>query len=1512
MPTIDELDIQIAASATKADAAINQLVSTLTVLDNTLKGLKTNKITSFSKSVSQLAAGLSAATPQAANFAKAMSGIESKSVKVSASFDSSARSATTFSTALKGITSRSRSIGQFFTGLYATVYVMRRVANAFKSVIDVASDLTEVQNVVNVTFGNMAYKLEDFAETSRQAFGLSELSAKRYASQFQAMFTAMGITSNDVATVNRRMAEDTDRYTNAMRRGYDLLSNDLSDMSLNLTKLAADMGSFYNQDPSAVAQRIQAGVVSGQSRALRQYGIDLTLATIQEWALNRGIQANVQEMTQAQKTMLRYQYVMESMSMVMGDFSKTANTWANSVKLLKQNFQALGAVIGGALINTLKPAVQFINSAMNTIIQLVQRAINAIGKLMGWQVEISGVSADFADNIDEAMEGIGDAADNADDTAGGLDKANKSAEKLKRTILGFDELNVLQAPNEAGDESGSGGGSGGGGGAGGGGSTGVYGGETVIKEYESDITSWFDLGRRISKSLSEMMESIDWDSVYAKARNFGSNLADFLNGLINPRLFGNVGETIAKALNTALNFLDSFGEKFNWKNFGHSIATGVNRFFRNFDFKLAANTFNSFAKGILDSMITALKSVRWKEIGDKIGNFIAAIDFKEILKKIGKLIWEAINAALTLYSGIFDKAPVETVLATLFASILTRYSKFMKDTIKAVSTAKTSIQGAISVIKDSFVTFDTVFSGTGSIIDGLNAALKGISSHISPAVKAIGSVVTAFLEFSLVKDAVSDLILGTDNWIAKIGQLALAVGGATVAFSILLGSLTGGLIAGALVAIAGAIAGIVSANKELVQAKVDEVFNSWIDSTSNAALTLDDFRNTFANVVSGITSNVDTVNEKFASLESSRKEIQSTLDVINTIGLVMETNATLTDAQVSNLKSSFASLKDMLAEYITAQYDAEIASSMATLNILQSTGELSKEERNRIAQHIADMEQLKEAAINSSGEAVDAAISAVDRYNSAKQRYQAGSRDMADATDELGETLVNIATMVSDAGIATDEFSGIAGDAVANIAKLSENINLSGLAVEDYGSIAEEIGNVISDMTDRAVDAQNKLHEWAEQAYPNDDAESLALRAKAIESGMQQIETAYAIGMNNIDRIVIEGIGTTVSDAESAWDEAGGKGFGFTSKEKFVYTAADEYNKNFIDPLSKAMAEGIERVGVEVEPVADETGRKVSNQLFSSVYGYGAETSQSGRAYVNAISENIETTINDALNEVNINGANITGSVDGIFSEAEKRTAAGTQTIGGEVSTFLAENSKNISTSLTEVNSNLSSNVQTMEGTVSTGGSNINKDVTENLAAVGKSVTENLTDVSDTFTDEFDGMTSTVSTSMEEIGKDISDTMDDANTTAETGLSKLKRAFESIDIKFPHIPLPHFSVESVTHDVFGGSITLPSISIDWYAKGGFPEDGLFMANHNELVGKFSNGKTAVANNEQITEGIRNAVVDGMMEVFMATQTDNTEDGKDLILIIGDEEIARASMRGQRKINKRYNPVVQFN
>lgn len=122
--------------------------------------------------------------------------------------------------------------------------------------LDVASALTEVQNVVDTTFGDMSYKVEELAQNSIKQFGMSELSVKQYASRFQAMGTAMGISNSQIAKANKYLSEQTN--------GYVKVADSMSDVSINLTKLTADIASFYDMEQAAVAEDL-AAIFTGQT-----------------------------------------------------------------------------------------------------------------------------------------------------------------------------------------------------------------------------------------------------------------------------------------------------------------------------------------------------------------------------------------------------------------------------------------------------------------------------------------------------------------------------------------------------------------------------------------------------------------------------------------------------------------------------------------------------------------------------------------------------------------------------------------------------------------------------------------------------------------------------------------------------------------------------------------------------------------------------------------------------------------------------------------------------------------------------------------------------------------------------------------------------------------------------------------------------------------------------------------------------------------------------------------------
>lgn len=606
---------------------MSSLVTSISRLGSVASGRAVNNIPLLADNLKYLFETLSKAPNVSANIIRmteALANLAKTGASSGRAATSLGKSLNIFSGSANKAKSSSFSLAAALGKLYASYWLLFRAFSKIKDAIDISSSLTEVENVVRTTFGNYEKLIQDFSKTSIQDFGMSELTAKQVASRFQAMGTAMGFSQGKMA-----------------------------DMSLQLTKLTADMASFYDMEQSDVARNLQA-VFTGETEPLRKYGLDLTQATLKEWAMKQGLDADISSMTQAEKTMLRYQYVMANTAAAQGDFARTSDTWANQIRILKQSFEQLAAIIGGALINAFKPFVRTLNAVMQKVIAFATTVTNALGSIFGWKFEISagGLADDWSD-------AAGSAADIADSTG----QAAKNVEKMNKGLRAFDELNLITTPDNS---SGSGsGGSGGGGASGGGASGGLVQVDTIFKDYESQIRSLRELGAYISDALSDAMESIDWDRIYSKARNFGKGLADFLNGLITPRLFGDVGMTIASALNTAIYTALSFGEEFDWTNLGDSIAAGVNRFFETFDFSALGRTINTWVHGIYDTITTAIGNIKWSEVWDGVTDFLSEIDLETISLIIGAF---ALKYAGKILTGKILKETIGKLISEKFVA----------------------------------------------------------------------------------------------------------------------------------------------------------------------------------------------------------------------------------------------------------------------------------------------------------------------------------------------------------------------------------------------------------------------------------------------------------------------------------------------------------------------------------------------------------------------------------------------------------------------------------------------------------------------------------------------------------------------------------------------------------------------------------------------------------------------------------------------------------------------------
>lgn len=213
---------------------------------------------------------------------------------------------------------------------FATAPILALGAGAIK----LASDLNEVQNVVDVTFGKNANQINTWAKSAMDGFGITELQAKK-------MNGTMG----------------------AMLKSMKLSDDESLNMSTSLTGLAGDFASFYNLDHDAAFDKIRSGI-SGETEPLKQLGINMSVANLEAFALSQGIKKPFDEMAAGEQTQLRYNFLMNATKDAQGDFNRTSDGFANQLRIMQGEMSNLGAELGQIL---LPYALQFVQAIRDLV-----------------------------------------------------------------------------------------------------------------------------------------------------------------------------------------------------------------------------------------------------------------------------------------------------------------------------------------------------------------------------------------------------------------------------------------------------------------------------------------------------------------------------------------------------------------------------------------------------------------------------------------------------------------------------------------------------------------------------------------------------------------------------------------------------------------------------------------------------------------------------------------------------------------------------------------------------------------------------------------------------------------------------------------------------------------------------------------------------------------------------------------------------------------------------------------
>lgn len=643
------------------------------------------------------------------------------------------------SNSMSGATKSIGSLKSSLKGIISTlglVFSLKALINLGQQAVDVASDLTEVDNVVQKAFGNMRGEMDALADSSIKNLGISRLEAYQTGSTFMAMGKSM-LTS----------------------------SQDAKDMALNLTKLGANMASFFNTSNKYAAIALKS-IYTGETETLKQYGVVMTEVNLKQFALAQGISKSYNEMSQSEKVMLRYQYVMQQLGYIGDDFIDTQDSWANQTRVLKEQWKEFLGVLGTGIITVLTPLVKALNMIMGRMIAIAKSIGSVLSSVFGIQVQsanqVSGAISDTANAFDDATTAVGD-----------YDKATKKASKTaSKSLAAFDKLNNTMTSQSDGDA--------GAGGAGGGGGLATpdisSGTDSVIDQANSKINTIFD---GVKKRLLELVDLLkkgfknglgtDFDASIKRTEKHLASIGKQLQDIFtNPNVINaanNWANNVAYALGQLAGSMVSIGQ-----TIVENLVGGVDSFLSKdsgyitdrivglFDISSKVAQITGNLSTAIAEIFTVFRSDTAKNItGDFIGiNADLALGFMELTGRLSSDLYNLIAQPI-----IDNKDKIQQAVMGLLEPI-----SIAMDTIHGV--IKNTFEQIFNVYDEYLApAFQNITDGFSSLVGSL---LDVWNSQVAPFLTTVATAIQTLWETHL-QPFVNNLITLVGKGVLAISEL---------------------------------------------------------------------------------------------------------------------------------------------------------------------------------------------------------------------------------------------------------------------------------------------------------------------------------------------------------------------------------------------------------------------------------------------------------------------------------------------------------------------------------------------------------------------------------------------------------------------------------------------------------------------------------------------------------------------------------------------------------------------
>lgn len=545
------------------------------------------------------------------------------------------------------------SVTNKLSALYAKGFLAKRALDVLTSPVESAMNYVETLNYFNSAFNQVAEGI-DTDEWKKSGIKSAEAYANSFqerAKQLSQKLTGFNISDTGEMTRTNTASLGLDpEKTMQYQATFAQMASSMGDtsetalkLSNALTMIGADLASVRNMDFEDVWQDMASGL-TGMSRAMDKYGINIRNANMQQELYNLGINTSISNLSQADKTILRTIILLNNSKYAWADLSNTINQPANQIRMLQSNFASLGRTIGSLFIPILQTVLPYINA----IVIALQRMFAYIAKLLGIKL------SNFVSSTGGISVDTGDIADNMDNASGAIDTANKNAKKLEKTlsVLSFDELNQLNDNSDSSSTSTPS--------SSGGGTSHLPALDAALDDALSAYQkAWDEAFKKMSNRANEMADAIvnafkkkDWKGlgkIMADGINWGmQKLYDFIN-------WNNVGPYITKFTSAFTQTFNSLVDNINWDLMGRTVGAGINTIVNTANQLLEGTDFKNLGKKFAEGITGLVREVDWTNFGNMLGNnFMKAWDvftgFVENLpySEIGQSVATGLN-------GIFEK-----------------------------------------------------------------------------------------------------------------------------------------------------------------------------------------------------------------------------------------------------------------------------------------------------------------------------------------------------------------------------------------------------------------------------------------------------------------------------------------------------------------------------------------------------------------------------------------------------------------------------------------------------------------------------------------------------------------------------------------------------------------------------------------------------------------------------------------------------------------------------------------